>query len=50
MGIDSALKYLNNLLNEGKQNILMEHILEIHKRILSFVDISEAGQFRRRQV
>lgn len=50
MGIDLALKYLNGLLNEGKSNILLEHILEIHKRVLSFVDISEAGRFRHKQV
>ncbi|KAL3317241.1 hypothetical protein Ciccas_004106 [Cichlidogyrus casuarinus] len=49
LGIDAALRYLNSTLLRDRR-IGIEQILELHRRVLGFVDISEAGRFRSTQV
>jgi len=43
LGLDSALKYINNTLVHRIGAITLDDILEIHKRVLGFVDIFEGG-------
>ncbi|CAM1297739.1 FICD (predicted) [Pycnogonum litorale] len=50
LGIDSALSYINTTLVNRIGDIVVEDILEIHRRLMGFVDISEAGKFRKTQV
>ncbi|VDO71740.1 unnamed protein product [Schistosoma margrebowiei] len=51
LGMDSALRYINNTLLRGDLTaITLENILELHRRLLSFVDLREAGRLRRSQV
>ena len=51
LGLDSALKYLNNTLLYKKTGAIgIEDILEIHRRVFGFVNPVEAGQFRASQV
>nr|CDS34457.1 adenosine monophosphate protein transferase [Hymenolepis microstoma] len=51
LGLDAAFKYLNNTLLTGTlTRISLKDILELHRRVLSFVDISEAGRLRKTQV
>uniref|UniRef100_A0A0R3TJM8 Fido domain-containing protein n=1 Tax=Rodentolepis nana TaxID=102285 RepID=A0A0R3TJM8_RODNA len=51
LGLDAAFKYLNNTLLTGTlTRISLGDILELHRRVLSFVDISEAGRLRKTQV
>ncbi|KFM79166.1 Adenosine monophosphate-protein transferase FICD-like protein, partial [Stegodyphus mimosarum] len=50
LGLESALKFVNkSLVNKGTY-ITVYDILEIHKRVLGFVDPLEAGTFRKTQV
>ena len=50
IGLDAALSYLNNTLVQRVGAISLDDILEIHKRVLGFVDPIEAGKFRTTQV
>lgn len=46
LGLDSALKFINNTLVHRIGAITLDDILEIHKRVLGFVDIFEGGRLR----
>ncbi|XP_076307565.1 protein adenylyltransferase Fic-like [Tachypleus tridentatus] len=50
IGLESALKYINNTLVTKYGPITVDDILEIHKRVLGHVDPVEAGTIRRSQV
>jgi len=50
LGMDSALKYINNTLVDKIGDITLQDILEMHKRVIGNVDPVEAGLFRRTQV
>lgn len=50
LGLDAAMKYINQTLLYRLRDITMGDILEIHKRVLGHVDPVEGGQFRRTQV
>lgn len=50
LGMDAALKYINNTLVDKLGDITLADILEIHKRVIGNVDPVEAGLFRRTQV
>jgi len=50
LGMETALKFINNTLIDKYGDITVQDILEIHKRIIGNVDPVEAGLFRRSQV
>ncbi len=50
LGLDLALQYVNCTLVNRLGSIRQEDILEIHRRVLGFVDPVEAGQLRQHQV
>ena len=51
LGLDSALKYINQtLVDRAHGYITLKDILEIHKRVIGYVDPVEAGHFRQTQV
>ena len=51
LGLDAALRYINQTLVDRIQgHITMQDILEIHKRVIGYVDPIEAGIFRQTQV
>lgn len=50
LGLDAALKYINATLINRIGRISVEDILEIHRRVLGYVDPTEGGMFRRTQV
>ncbi|XP_069684441.1 protein adenylyltransferase Fic isoform X2 [Periplaneta americana] len=50
LGLDSAMKYINATLVNRLGTISVKDILEIHKRVMGFVDPLESGTFRRTQV
>ncbi|CAF1298091.1 unnamed protein product [Rotaria sordida] len=50
LGLDLALQYVNCTLVNRLGSITLEDILEIHRRVLGFVDPIEAGQLRKEQV
>uniref|UniRef100_A0A8D9EEC9 Protein adenylyltransferase Fic n=3 Tax=Cacopsylla melanoneura TaxID=428564 RepID=A0A8D9EEC9_9HEMI len=50
LGLDLALKYINNTLINRVGDITVHDILEIHKRVLGFADPLASGMFRRTQV
>ncbi|XP_075217558.1 FIC domain protein adenylyltransferase [Lycorma delicatula] len=50
LGLDAALKYINATLINRLGDISVNDILEIHKRVMGFVDPVESGVFRRTQV
>jgi Fic family protein len=51
LGLDSALKYINQtLVDRPMGHITMQDLLEIHKRVIGYVDPIEAGFFRTTQV
>ena len=50
IGLDAALSYVNNTLVQRIGAITVADILEIHKRVLGYVDPVEAGRFRTTQV
>lgn len=47
LGLDAAMKYINQTLLYRLRDISMVDILEIHKRVLGHVDPVEGGHFRR---
>ncbi len=50
LGLDAALRYINQTLVDRVGEITAGDILEIHKRVIGYVDPVEAGMFRRSQV
>lgn len=50
LGIDAALGYINTTLVNRIGDITVDDILEIHRLLMGFVDIQEAGKFRNTQV
>jgi len=50
LGMDAALKYINNTLVDKIGDITLQDILEMHRRVIGNVDPVEAGLFRRSQV
>ncbi|XP_067944133.1 protein adenylyltransferase FICD-like isoform X2 [Watersipora subatra] len=50
IGMDAALSYINSTLLNRLGRITLQDILEIHRRVLGFVDPIEAGQLRNTQV
>ena len=50
LGMDSALKYINNTLVDKLGDISLHDILEIHKRVLGNVEPVDAGVLRKVQV
>ncbi|XP_006006198.1 protein adenylyltransferase FICD [Latimeria chalumnae] len=50
IGIDAAMKYMNTTLVHRIGSVTISDILEIHRRILGYVDPVEAGKFRVNQV
>ena len=50
LGMEEALKYINNTLIDKHGDIGIQDILEIHRRVIGNVDPVEAGLFRRTQV
>ncbi|KAE8744434.1 hypothetical protein FOCC_FOCC008909 [Frankliniella occidentalis] len=50
LGLDAAMKFINSSLINRLGMITVEDILEIHRRVLGYVDPIEGGSFRRTQV
>ena len=50
LGLDAALSYVNNTLLGRVGKLKLQDILEIHKRVLGYVDPTEAGVLRSTQV
>ena len=50
LGLDAALSYVNNTLLGKIGSLTLQDILEIHKRVLGYVDPTEAGVLRTTQV
>lgn len=50
LGLDAALKYINSTLVHRIGAITLDDILQIHRRVLGFVDLFEAGRMRSTQV
>ena len=50
IGLNAALKYMNNTLLPRIGNIGVEDIVELHRRVMGHVDPLEAGLFRKTQV
>lgn len=50
IGMHAALKYVNTTLVSRIGSVTFSDILEIHRRVLGFVDPVEAGRFRTTQV
>ncbi|XP_024130992.1 protein adenylyltransferase FICD [Oryzias melastigma] len=50
IGVDAAMKYINTTLLSRSEAITVGHILEIHRRVLGYVDPVEGGRLRTNQV
>lgn len=50
IGVDAAMKYLNTTLLSRVGSVTITDILEIHRRVLGYVDPVEAGRVRTSQV
>ncbi|XP_037911554.1 protein adenylyltransferase Fic [Hermetia illucens] len=50
LGLDAAMKFINDTLVNKNDYITLKDILEIHRRVLGNVDPIEGGEFRRTQV
>lgn len=50
IGLEAALKYINSTLINQIGQISVDDILEIHKRVMGFVDPFDSGVFRQTQV
>ncbi|GAA6109820.1 protein adenylyltransferase FICD [Tachysurus ichikawai] len=50
VGVDAAMKYINNTLLSRSDAITINDILEIHRRVLGYTDPVEGGRFRVSQV
>ncbi len=50
LGMDAALRYINQTLVDRVGEYTLQDILEIHRRVIGYVDPVEAGMMRRTQV
>ncbi|EHB01560.1 Adenosine monophosphate-protein transferase FICD [Heterocephalus glaber] len=50
IGMHTAMKYVNTTLVSRIGSVTIDNVLEIHRRVLGYVDPVEAGRFRRTQV
>ncbi|KAM7018133.1 protein adenylyltransferase FICD [Tautogolabrus adspersus] len=50
IGVDAAMKYINTTLLSRTGAMTVSHILEIHRRVLGYVDPVEGGRLRTHQV
>lgn len=50
LGVEAALRYVNQTLANNNRDIHVSDILEIHKRVMGHVDPLTAGTFRKTQV
>ena len=50
LGLDAALKFINSSLVHRIGAVTLNDILEIHRRVLGFVDLFEGGRLRSTQV
>lgn len=50
IGVDAAMKYINTTLLPRSRAITVSDILEIHRRVLGYVDPVEGGRLRTNQV
>uniref|UniRef100_A0A1I8F9E9 protein adenylyltransferase n=1 Tax=Macrostomum lignano TaxID=282301 RepID=A0A1I8F9E9_9PLAT len=50
LGLDAALMFLNSSLLRKPGPLLLNDLLEIHRRVLGYVDLQEAGRLRNTQV
>ncbi|GFO50559.1 adenosine monophosphate-protein transferase ficd [Plakobranchus ocellatus] len=50
LGLDSALSFINSTLVGRVGRLTLQDILDIHTRVLGYVDPTEAGRFRNNQV
>lgn len=50
IGVDAAMKYINTTLLSRSGSISVNDILEIHRRVLGYVDPVEGGRLRTNQV
>ncbi len=50
LGLDAALRYVNQTLVDKMGEITVQDILEVHRRVVGFADPVEAGMLRRTQV
>lgn len=50
LGLDAALSYVNNTLIRKIGAISLDDVLQIHKRVMGYVDLNEAGRIRTTQV
>ncbi|VDO79497.1 unnamed protein product [Soboliphyme baturini] len=50
LGLDSALRFINSSMTNRIGAITINDILDIHKRVLGYVDPVEAGRFRTTEV
>ncbi|KRZ21504.1 Adenosine monophosphate-protein transferase FICD [Trichinella pseudospiralis] len=50
LGMDAALRFVNQSLIHRIGSLTVEDILDIHRRVLGFVDPVESGRFRTHQV
>ncbi|XP_036027814.1 protein adenylyltransferase FICD [Onychomys torridus] len=50
IGMHAAMKYINTTLVSRIGSVTIDDMLEIHRRVLGYVDPVEAGRFRRTQV
>ncbi|XP_069850754.1 protein adenylyltransferase FICD isoform X2 [Dipodomys merriami] len=50
IGMHAAMKYVNTTLVSRIGSVTVDDVLEIHRRVLGYVDPVEAGRFRRTQV
>jgi len=50
LGLDAALRYINQTLVDKVGEYSLKDILEIHRRVIGYVDPLEAGMMRRSQV
>ncbi|XP_067655791.1 protein adenylyltransferase FICD-like [Haliotis asinina] len=50
LGLDAALSFINSTLLGRVGQLCLEDILDIHRRVLGYVDPTEAGRIRKTQV
>ncbi|ESO91747.1 hypothetical protein LOTGIDRAFT_163109 [Lottia gigantea] len=50
LGLDAALRFVNSTLLGAIGQLTVDNLLEIHRRVLGFVDPTEAGRYRKTQV
>ncbi|XP_028824613.1 protein adenylyltransferase FICD isoform X1 [Denticeps clupeoides] len=50
VGVDAAMKYINATLLSRPGHVAVDHVLEIHRRVLGYADPVEGGRLRTSQV